>query len=528
MPTLTIDNFGGRLTRYNDGDINSGMAKFGTTFGNEPFSLPGKLTWYEQPIQIDPAGAVITDLIMAMKERVESGTSYVYAIGHTGRLYKIQVNNLGTTNPNYDTPTVLTTLVSNSPTFTRGGSIDFYGATERIYIGSDIGVTRVDFDGTNETFVGALGSWTQTVPRPLKQFLGVLYVGNGSNIAAIDSTASVTTYAKLSPSFPTNTQVKDIDVSPDGTYLQMVVGRLALPDITSTVQDTTFLSNSESYIFKWNGIDTGYTAYDYFPSFSLNSNITFGNEQYVFGYDIAGACVYSGARKIISLPFTQAPLPNGVTSNGNLVGWFSPEWNAGFMKAALYLFGSLDFEVTNGWWKNVLMSATGTETDVIRTPAQLLVSNFGIGPATNGYTAGVFSSGKLYFSTLETSATTTKYKLYKHYAVSTTAGTAVNGVYETQTQMFSKKAKISEVRIYAFPWVANNEFTVALIGSNGNPMTNGSKTFTAGSNLTVGDDFAWWNPDIAPTYQLAVRITNSGSANNIIDKIEIDYEEGGK
>jgi len=250
MATKIINNFGGRLTRYTDGDMNSGFAKYTTTFGNDPFSDPGNLTWMETATQIDAAGSVITDLIVAGKERVESGISYVYAVGHTGRVYKIQVNDPTTYNPNYDNPVLLTTITSNSPTFTRGGSLDFFGSTERIYIGHDKGVTRVDFDGTNETFVGALGSWTQTVPRPFAQFIGKLYVGNGNNIAEIDSTATVTTYSKLTPGFPTNTQTRDLDTSPDGIYLQVVVTRLVLPDITATTQDTTFLSNSESYIFK--------------------------------------------------------------------------------------------------------------------------------------------------------------------------------------------------------------------------------------------------------------------------------------
>jgi len=196
---------------------------------------------------------------MCGKERVESGILYVYAVGHTGRVYKIQVNNPATYNPDYDNPVLLTTLTSGSPTFTRGGFMDFFGATERIYIGHDKGVTRVDFDGTNETAIS--GTWTQTVPRPLKQFIGKLYIGNGSNIAEIDSTATVTSSTKLSPGFPTNTQVRDMDVTTEGNYLQMVVSRLALGDITSATQDTTSTASTESYIFKWNGTDTGYTAF---------------------------------------------------------------------------------------------------------------------------------------------------------------------------------------------------------------------------------------------------------------------------
>lgn len=527
--TLVIDNFSGRLTRYNFGDINSGYAKYEQTSGADPFSKPKQLTWQETATRIDPNETVITDLVMAGKERVESGITYLYCIGHTGRLYKIQVNDPTTYNPNYDNPVLLATLTSGTPTFTRGGFMDFFGTTERIYIGHDKGVTRVDFDGTNETVVGVAGSWTQTVPRSLKQFIGKLYAGNGANIAEIDSTATVTDYTKLDPALPAGTQVRDMDVSPDGNYLHMVVTRLALPDITSAAQDTTFLANSESYIFKWNGVDTGYTSSDAFPSFSLTANHIFGNYQYTFGYDLSGAAVFNPTQKILSPLFTSSPLPNAVGSNGNFIGWVTPFYYGGFLEANQMLYGSLDNEVGEGFWSQFFMSASGTETDVVTIPFSMLISNFGWGSSSNGYGGNVFSSGKGYFSTLETSASpTTKYKLYKWFPVSTTTGTAIGGVYETQNQMFSKKIKISQVRVYGSSWVANNAFTIDLIGSDLSPITNGSMTFTAGTNLTVGDDFAKYSPAMEPTYTLGVRVTNVGTVNHTINKIELDYTFGGE
>ena len=166
IKTLVIDNFQGRLTRYTDGDINSGFAKYTSTFGNDPFTAPGTLTWFEAPIQIDIAGDVITDLIMAAKTRLESGITYVYAIGHLGRLYKIQVNDPTTFEPNHDNPVLLATLTVNTPTFKYGSSINFFGSTEQIYIGHDKGATVIDFDGSSEAEVGSAASWTADVPSP--------------------------------------------------------------------------------------------------------------------------------------------------------------------------------------------------------------------------------------------------------------------------------------------------------------------------------------------------------------------------
>lgn len=529
MPTLKIDNFGGRLTRYDNGDINSGFAKYATTYGNDPYITPGRLTWYENLSRIDSGGTVITDLIVAGQERVESGVSYVYAVGHLGRVYKIQVNDPSNFNLNYDNPVLLATITSNSPTFTRGGSIDFFGSTERIYIGHDIGVTRIDFDGTNETFIGAAGSYTANVPRPLKQFLGNLYFGNGSNIGEINSSASLTTYTKLSPSFPSNTQVRDLDVSSGGDYLYAVVSRLALPSILSVTQDTTLLSSSESYVFKWNGTDTGYTSFNTFPSFSLTAYHTFGEYEYLFGYDIAGSTVFNPTRKILNPILTQAPLPNAVGSSGNFLAWAVPEWSNGFTKLSLFLYGPLDDEVKTGWWRTFQLAATNTETDILVSPFGLIVSGFVLGASTNGYTGGLASVGKTYFSTLEVAGSTPDYKLYRFYNVSGGLGTTMSGVYETQTQLFSNKITVKEVRIYTEPLVANNTFTIALTGSDGSVISNSSKTFSAGTSpVSVGDDLMRYTPAMGRTYALGVRITNSGTANWVCNKIEIDYEQAGK
>lgn len=529
MATLTIDNFGARLTQYNDGDINSGYAKYRVTNGVNVFSRPGSLTWNEAPVQIDVAGAVITDLIMACKERVESGIAYVYAIGHTGRLYKIQVNDPATFNPNYDNPVLLATLTLGTPTFTRGSSLEFFGSTERIYIGHDKGVTRIDFNGTNETVVGILGSWVQTVPRPLKQFIGSLFIGNGSNIAQIDSTATVTTYTKLSPAFPSGTQVRDIDVSSDGNYLQIVVSQLALPDVTSTSSDSALISNADSFIFQWNGTDMGYTSFNTYTSFSLTSNITFGSHQFVFGYDISGSALYDPLDKVLSLVITQPPMPNAIGSGSNLVGWIAPESFNGVLRAGQFIYGVTDHEIHMGFWRQFSLSASGTETDIIRVPSAIIVSNFNIGSSSNGYFFGVLGMAKYYFSTLETSsAPTTKYKFYKSFPVAAGFNPVVAGVYETQTQLFSKKVKLGEVRLYTEPLTSGVSFTVDLIGSAGTPITGASQTFTVGSNVSVGQDYIWYTPQAAPTYAVALRVTNIGPANWVGSKCEIDHEPAGK
>lgn len=529
--TITCKNWKGILSRENFGDFDSGYAKYTASNSYDPFTNPTNLNWVEQPIQIDPNASVITDCIVAGAERVESGVIYIYAVGHTGRVYKIQSNDPNTFNPAYDNPVLLATLSTNSPTFTMGGSLTFYGSTERIYIGHDKGVTQLNTDGTGETFVGLVGTWTQNVPRPVAQFLGNLYYGNGSNIAEVTSSLTVTTYTKLSPGFPSNTQVRDLDVSPDGIYLEAVVTSLTLSSILATTPDSGSAANVVSYVFKWNGTDTGYTSYFTYPSFSLTANVTFGQRQYVAGTDIAGATLFNPTNKILTVNTSQAPLPNAFNSNGNIVGWGVPEFVNGNLRGTLFLYGPLDQYYSDySWYRQFQMSATSPETDIIRIPYQQIVSNFNIGQATNGYTSGVFGLGKLYFSTIETSPSpTTKYRFYKFYSVPTGQGTSMAGTYETQNVLFSKKQLIKEVRLYTEPLTTNNAFSVSLIGSSGSAMTNGTQTFSVGTSPVVsGQDYLWWNPDCAPTYTVGLKITNSGSANWTLIKAEIDYEEAGK
>lgn len=539
MAILEIDNFRGEMTLFKNGNINSGKSYEQVCSGQNPFPKPSQLTWSENATQIDPTGAVITDLIVAGKERVESGTLFVYAIGHTGRLYKIQVNDPAGFNPDYDNPVLLATLTINSPTFTRGGSIEFFGAADKIYIGSDIGITTINFNGSNETFVGSLVSWTQTVPRPMKQFVGKLYIGNGNNLTEIDSTETITTYTKLSPGFPTNTQVRDIDISPDGNYLETVVSRLPLYDITSGTQETTSTSNSESYIFKWNGTDTGYTAFSTFPTFALSANTLFQNYQYTFGTDQFGMALFNPNEKIISIPEGPSPLPNAVSSTGNLLLWMMPIYFGGVLEVDLFAWGSNDFEVGHpyGYWSLFFLNATAPETDIVRVPYMMPVSNLGLGASSNGYTGNVFGRAKIYFSTLETSSSTTKYRFYKWRVNTSTQVSNTNalteGLYQTQAQLFSKKVTMTEVRIYAEPWISGNSFLIDMIGSDGNPITDASKTFTAGTNegdgvLQIGKDFAWYGPTSAPTFVIGLRITNLGTTNYTISKVEIDYDPSGK
>lgn len=529
--TLTISNFTGRLTRYNIGDINSGYAKYPTTYGNDPFSNPTNLTWFESPTQIDAAGSVITDLIMAQRPRLESGITYVYAIGHTGRVYKIQVNNPATYNPNYDNPVLLTTLTINTPTFKYGASLTFFGATEKMFIGHDKGFTSLNFDGTGEAFIGVEGSYTASVPRPASIMGQYLYGGNGKNLVQILAGGTVGSYGVLSPALPVGSYVRDLDVSPDGNYLQITSSKLAPPDLTSTTQDTSSLSSSDSYQFLWNGQVDGnnsgaVSSYTTFNSYSNNANLSFGQHSFTMGYDLGSVAIYSQGQKLVTLQTSISPNFNALFSTGNLMGFASPESADSFLKGALIVYGQYDKEIPEGLFRFFRATATAPQTDIIQIPSCAIVSNLFYGSSSAGYTGNVVGSAKLYFSTLE-QGNSAAYRFYKFTTVPTGLGTAIGGVYETQTQLFSKKAKTNQIRVYTEPLVANNSFKIELIGSGGTVIPNSTTTFTVGTNASAGQDYLWCNPAVAPTYALGVRITNLGSVNMVFNKVEVDYTLGG-
>lgn len=530
VKTLIIDKWNGRLTRFADGDINSGMGNYLTTWGTDTFNIAGSLSFYQSPIDITKT--VITDLIMASKVRVESGITYVYAIGHMGRLYKIQVNNLSTHNPDYDTPVLLATL-ANSQTFKFGASIDFYQGTgtELIWIGHDTGITNIAFDGTGETnLVG--GSWVINVPRQQIQFLGNLYFTNGNNLAKVDVSGSISTYTALSPGFPANSQARALGATVDGNYIVTVVTRSNLGDMTIVTPDTNSIAAMPSSLIYWNGTDSAATSSTSFPAFTSTNYYNFSQSEYVFGYQIGGAQLSTTKELVYLLEFENPPLANAVGSSGDFIAWGSTFWdeNTETLKTSIDIYGVLDpADVPKGLYRQLIMSSTLSGGDVIRIPSLIAVSSFTLVGASSGYAnvAGVAGTGKTYFSTIEYDGVTTKYGFYMFKNVSDYLSGAVNGVYETQRQAFSKKVKATEYRIYFnFPpgLTSGVSFQIDLIGIDGNPLAGTTATFTP----TFGSgDRVKFNPSQAPTSYIGLRVTNLGSVTPVIHKVEIDYEPMG-
>ena len=321
MPTLTITNLGGPLTRRNTGDINSGLTKYATSWGYDPYSKPGNLTWLEQPTSI------LTDILpAAMRQRTEGlrQFNYVYYLQNDGTLRRITVNS--STEANLDSPSVIGAF--NSGTFNSGGGMIFQG--ENLFIGGDGLIQRSLF--TSGSVMGApstIGTVTANAPCPFVAFLGKIYFGNKNNIGEIDSSNTIINTARLSPALPTNLFIRDLDVTPDGNYLQITASGTNQTNIFGTdTGDTGTPIATDSHKFLWNGIDSSFSALQNYSGLVLSANVAFGEKNYSFGYDRDGTAIFSGTEKVASLPDATNPHQSAAYSSGNMLGFATSEYEA--------------------------------------------------------------------------------------------------------------------------------------------------------------------------------------------------------
>lgn len=545
VETIVINNFEGKLTRVRNGMLNSGFAKFDTSFGYNPFFKPGQLSWFKDTFNLSTL--ITNGVALAGVSRVESGGVVTYIITSTGHLYRIIGEGGGGTD--------LHTLATGSPTFTYGADITFFGGANNLYISHDLGVTKIVItSGGSYSSETQVGTWDAThftpitTRRGLSQFLGKLYIINSdpsvtyaNNIAEIDATETVTSYAKLSPSLPDGTYIRDLDVNPDFTYL-LITSSMTPSELIAPVNDGGNTASTYSDLYKWNGIDPGITTGIALPSFSATALQSFGNSQLMFMYDTFGASLYDAGVKVLTMRNQKSPFPTSTASTGNFVSWTCTDfyWNqdtqAGATYGSMYYYGSLETEPPRLYRMFRQQSAIGGS--IYQMPYMAFTTNRYISVNTSDVPQ-VDANGTHIFSFIDYGGgATINNKFYAFYVAppdDSPAGWtgAIAGVYETQNQLFSKKVAIKQIRVYSEPTVANNGFQVDIIGGDGKKVSNGTfnYTFASGTNQTLlqgGQERINFNPSINSLYSLALRVTNTGSVNMFINKIEIDYIQQGK
>lgn len=543
--TIEITNFGGRLTRILNGDINSGYAKYTTSFGYDFYSKPGNLTWLEQASDIT---GPITDLVLAGKNRyLGEADPVVYMIGSAGKLYKMQVTS--TTNPAVNSVIGISSVLAGAATYVYGASMEFFGAPEKIYIGSDNQVNSINFNGTSDAVVGSAGSYAPNIYHPLKPFVGNLLFGNGQTIGAISATGTVTSsviglsagniYSQLNPAPPPETRIRDIDVSPDNNYAYMSAATNDYEQV-STVSTPNRIGSipSDGSVINWNGTDAASTGGSTLPSSNVTALQSYLQNNMFFSSDIVGSAISDGVKKILALPNSKSPFPNATGVNGDFLYWTciekgatNPNSAAVPLVATMYYFGSLDEQNPPGLYRLFRVASTQNGGNMLQTPFNIVSSTqyTDLNPSVSSVvTAGY---GQHYFSTLDVAPGSTLRNLYKFNFPPTGIGTPQFGVYETQTQLFSKKIIVKQIRVYTEPTAVNNQFSIYLVGNDGNLISSNTYFYQAGTDVTKLQgsleriDF---NPAMGSTYAVGVRIINQGSTNMTIKKIEVDWCYQGK
>jgi len=537
--TITITNFAGRLTRIINGDLNSGFAKFRTSYGYDPISKPMNLTWLGTSTGIDGT----SDLILDGKVRYMGEVNPVaYLIGSSGKMYKVDINT--SSNAQANSVIAIHSVTSGGTTFLKGASMEFFGNEQKIYVSSDTKINSINFDGSADATVGNVSNYAANVYRPLKNFLGKLYFGNGTTIAAVDASgtinssvvgisSTVSVYSNLIPTLPNSLRIHDIEVTPKNDYLLMSASEIDYVNVSSaTTPQLSYTVPANGKIFYWNGVDAGVTAATTVPANHIAALKTYLDKNLFFSQDTLGTAIGNENQKMVSLPNNRNPLPNAIGVNGNFLYWSCPEkeiFDDGTSRIinSIYYFGSLDGETPSGLYRVLRETAFLANGRVYNAPFNRVVelnsddSNLS---KSSVYTAGI---GTHYYSNHGISASASVMNLRYFNFPYKGSGQTQGGVYETQTQLFSKRVGISQIRVYVEPPVANNSFQLDIIGANGSPISNGTFTYTYGDPVSQ-DERINFNPNVQTLFSFGIRLTNTGTANMTIKKVEIDIAEGGK
>jgi hypothetical protein len=564
--TIVITNFGGRLTRIINGDLNSGFAKFDTSWGYDPFTKPMNLTWLEQPTSIAGLSDVVMGGITRTDEPFSGTVQKAYLAGSTGKIYNVLVSA-----PLISGTALIDSVVgvtSVNSTFFYGAGMQFFGQNEKLYLGGDtkivatgsvtsVGIFQTAGDSStigNTSFMGLLA------PHPLAKFAGKLVFGNGPSIGVVDTTGTITSsvytavnyrgnqYSELFPPLQSDNVVRDLDATIDASYVDIGASNVA-PELIAFPRpsnathewfDSSYADPGQGGIFSWNGVDKGITKAQFIPGGVTTAIQNFLQTQILFINDTFGTAVVGrDGTKLLTLPSNKSPVPNATTTNGNFVAWMSPEVVDDNRVASLYYFGSLDGENPAGLYRLLRQASPLSDGQIFQVPYNQIVNN--AYKTINRSVSSIINAsyGKHYFSTysvsptVTTSSTVGAYHLYRFLVNQTGVFPPLEGTYETQTQLFSKRVSLAQIRVYTEPTATGNGFQLDIIGADGAVVSNGTFTYSyaAGTDVTLLQGALQrinFDTAINTGYAFGVRVTNTGTANMIIKKIEVDYNESGK
>lgn len=534
VQTLVIDNFSGEITPDMIGSLNSGMCPIALTpYGKLPFGRYKNrgLQFMEAPYMLSGSTPLTASLQLG-KIFTDAKFPVVYGDDILGNFFLVKVSDI--TVPTADLDTVIYYTGTVGATIKYGGGI-FYDSNQSILVvGQDNGTSSAGTSplaianvGTT-SFVTATTNFTVGRPRPLAFFINNLYVGNDNHLSQMNSNySSILTLDVINPPIPSGWTIRDMKVSPDGTYLIVVAtqeNRLEEFD-NSAGQQHQFGQNNSLVAF-WNGTDLAYTSVQYFYGINITALAVSSTGAVVFGKDIEGMGIYDlAANKLIGIDDVSEngetnqfrpypPMPYGIDSIGNFFFFLMQSGNSLFV----YMFNL----ITRKLYCLQQIPNFGSNNGFV--PGGLCIASQAGDAVISGLNNNVTKSKIYYFFKDLSSGTAYGYAL--HLA---NYGGTVAGNYATQYEEFGRKIRPVSVRIFTYPTVTGVSFNVKLLDIKQNTLLNQTYSFAAGSDLTKSQGSLTKIEMPVKTKavsELALQIApNSLSSVFFIDKVEIDYLE---
>jgi len=537
--TLVIDNFSGEITPDMIGSLNSGQSPIALVpYGKLPFGR-----YKKKGLQFTPVASSIGTFsgTAAITSSIRAFTTnpIVCGVDTEGALYNILVANVSAPTP--DAETIV--KYKNSVGVRHYGGDMYYDAGAQIlvistdggaYYSSSNPLVNPTDNPTAATFTGVTGSTALTVsdvPRPMAFFLGNLYIADGNNLRHISPSGGYQSFvtpatgnSDLNPTLPPGWIIRDMKVSPDGTYLIIIASpRTSTNDFLITGGQQPQFQPLDSVVVYWNGSDVGYTSLQYFKGLNLTAIGVSSTNAVLFGKDIDGTGIFDFTGNRIAFI-------DDVSENGENVDFRSyPPLPFSIDAIGKKFF----FQFQMGPYLYIYMFDLVTQKLI-----SLAIDTL---PQTGSVVGGLVIASLAANSVVSGDwALTTKSKLYYFYKDLTNAtahgnffhlanyGDNVQGLYPTQFQEFERKIRPIAIRVYTYPTATGNSFIVRLLDLQLNNLFNQTYTYSAGGNQTLAQGALTkieWPVKTKATGSLALEILPNASTPLFIEKVEIDYLE---
>jgi hypothetical protein len=555
VQTLVIDNFSGEITADLIGSLNSGLSPIGLKpFGKLPLGQYKNrgLQFVESAQSIGSFSGTNT-ITLTMRTTVAPGSPLVVGVDTEGILYNITVATTNTNPPVPDGESITKYThgifdgVNGSGTATAdvlhyGGGIYYDPTATVMVIATDTGcyysTSSILTSSNTATFTTVQQSggpkWLPNhngVPRPVCFFLGTLYVADGNNIASLNSTyTSVVNTTVFSPALPPGWIIRDMKVSPDGSYMIILASikpSTGLTDFIVTGGQQPQFQPFDSVIAYWNGTDLGLTSIQYFKGLNITSVVVSSTDAIMFAKDMEGTGIFDlSGNKLVGIDdVTQnsataasdfrsyPPLPFSIDALGKK---FFFQFQMGF-DLYIYMFDLLTRKLYS-LYIDALTEANGSGI-----PGGLCIASIASDIFVGG-TLQLCTKSKLYYFFKDQSGPTCR-GMYLHLA---NYGANTAGSYSTQYEEFERKIRPVAIRIFTTPTVTGNSIIIRLVDLLLNNLFNKTYTFASGSDVTKAQgalnkiEFPVATKAVS---ELALQILPNASSPFFIQKVEIDYLE---